>query len=503
MGDDIVTLVPVDGVLQIQDQLKDYIDRGNELEDMNLLDFLLDTYKGDMATAADSASRRPLSGRIPYYVGTGHGKKCQIIKGSDYETMPNFAGNWFPRNDVPEKRKLYCASMLALLSPWRDITDVTCPPGLTLQEAFDRMLQTSHPKIIKILDNIQNQHECFDSVKKKREEENQNVVEAGAFVEHAGSHELDEDEDVPKEIPGAIPEPTEAEINANIAREFSADDTLFADVAINIAMDKGIFDDDPIATVWRHIAEQATYEDMVQYSHLAKLMQAVTKGPQNADKCAEIEPRIGNGIISEDSNGFKMREDNGSLGEVEYLSVLNVEQLRAHDIVTNHLKAHLRGFNPRQMLINVMGQGGTGKSTLLNAITTTFEKLEVLHLLAKTAMSGVAASLIGGTTLHWFGALPVREIPQSDVWPNNSSKKTKDRRKANILPPLWLAIDEIGMCTHDLFTLLSQVAGMTRAQDSATDSTAPFGGLNILLMGDFHQFPPVGSSNSVLYCPPQ
>lgn len=136
-----------------------------------------------------------------------------------------------------------------------------------------------------------------------------------------------------------------------------------------------------------------------------------------------------------------------------------------------------------------MGQGGTGKSTLLNAITTTFNNLDAPQLLAKTAMSGVAASLIGGTTLHWFGGLPVRGIPQSDTYPDTASKLIQDRRNNNILPPLWLAIDEIGMCTHDQLTLLSQIAGKTRANDGSAKSTDPFGGLNILLMGDFHQFP--------------
>lgn len=44
---------------------------------------------------------------------------------------------------------------------------------------------------------------------------------------------------------------------------------------------------------------------------------------------------------------------------------------------------------------------------------------------------------------------------------------------------------------------------MTHAEKGATDLTVPFGGLNIILMGDFHQFLPVDSSTLALYCPPQ
>jgi hypothetical protein len=66
----------------------------------------------------------------------------------------------------------------------------------------------------------------------------------------------------------------------------------------------------------------------------------------------------------------------------------------------------------------------------------------------------------------------------------------------------WLAIDEMGMCTLDLLTLLSQVAGKVRMDDGKADVTIPFGGLNIILLGDFHQFPSVGAPNAALYCPP-
>ena len=58
------------------------------------------------------------------------------------------------------------------------------------------------------------------------------------------------------------------------------------------------------------------------------------------------------------------------------------------------------------------------------------------------------------------------------------------------------------MCTLDLVTLLSQVAGKVRADDGSTDSRTPFGGMNVILMGDFHQFPPVGAADAALYCLP-
>ena len=116
----------------------------------------------------------------------------------------------------------------------------------------------------------------------------------------------------------------------------------------------------------------------------------------------------------------------GPQTELAYTAHLNTEQLMSHNIVTNHLHTFLAGRRPRQLLMLVTGQGGTGKSTMLNAITETFGHLCSSHLLKKTALSRVAASLIGGTTMHWFAGLPVQKIPQSDIWPDNSGKTIRN-----------------------------------------------------------------------------
>jgi hypothetical protein len=65
--------------------------------------------------------------------------------------------------------------------------------------------------------------------------------------------------------------------------------------------------------------------------------------------------------------------------------------------------------------------------------------------------------------------------------------------------PSWLVIDESGMLTKDLLAHLSQVAGSVRTGNSRTNAMIALGGLNTILMGNFHQFPPVGQSDVVLY----
>jgi hypothetical protein len=237
---------------------------------------------------------------------------------------------------------------------------------------------------------------------------------------------------------------------------------------------------------------------MIEFQKLEKLVKSVTKDRVIPNKRDELNPSIHGGAtqLNIEPSVKLVSADTTILHDVD---VLNVEQQMAYSIIANHLAAHMAGRQPRQLLMMVIGQDGTGKSTLSNTITASFKHLDASHLLAKTALSGVAASLIGGITLHWFGGLPIQRTPQSDVWPDDSQKHIKAQRKNNILPPLWLAIDEMGMCTPDLLTLLSQVAGKVKVDDGKADATVPFGGLNVLIMGDFHQFPPVGGPHIALY----
>ena len=126
---------------------------------------------------------------------------------------------------------------------------------------------------------------------------------------------------------------------------------------------------------------------------------------------------------------------------------LNACQTMVHVIVTSHLQAHLSQQNPPQRLVIVHGQGGTGKSVLLNAISKTFDELGASALLAKTAMSGVAASIVGGRMLHSWAALPII-VPTSKKWVTHPSKQVKTRCQKNMENVLWLTIDEMSMLTH-------------------------------------------------------
>lgn len=130
------------------------------------------------------------------------------------------------------------------------------------------------------------------------------------------------------------------------------------------------------------------------------------------------------------------------------------------------------------------GAAGTGKTYLLNRFIA--RARENGKSIAVTATTGLAATHLGGTTIHaWSGIGVHDELPK-----RFADKLTKQRRqlleKADIL-----IIDEISML-HDF--RLDLVDAALRA--GRGKSSEPFGGMQVILCGDFFQLPPVNRAGS-------
>ena len=95
---------------------------------------------------------------------------------------------------------------------------------------------------------------------------------------------------------------------------------------------------------------------------------------------------------------------------------------------------------------------------LLNEISQLFADKGTSELLVKTATTGVAASIIGGSTLHSWAALPVK-MPHNDKWINQPGKEIKNRCKKNLGKVLWLIIDKMSMLTTPMLAHISQITG--------------------------------------------
>ncbi len=129
------------------------------------------------------------------------------------------------------------------------------------------------------------------------------------------------------------------------------------------------------------------------------------------------------------------------------------------------------------------GAAGTGKTYLLNHFISRARNDG--KNVAVTATTGLAATHLSGTTIHaWSGIGIYDELPKK-----YGQKLSKQRRelinKADIL-----IIDEISML-HDF-----RLDVVDEALRIARESSAPFGGIQVILCGDFFQLPPVNRRDS-------
>jgi ATP-dependent DNA helicase PIF1 len=157
--------------------------------------------------------------------------------------------------------------------------------------------------------------------------------------------------------------------------------------------------------------------------------------------------------------------------------ILTSEQLRFLNVVED-------GKN-----VFLTGPGGTGKSMLINLAVEnlTKEKKKV----AVTGSTGVAAVNVKGCTLHHLlGCGIINEALPAEALCDAAQKKGKRKGTRERLTRLdALIIDEVSMLSTALFYYADQLCRAARSRGSV-----PFGGLQLILCGDFLQLPPISQT---------
>lgn len=134
----------------------------------------------------------------------------------------------------------------------------------------------------------------------------------------------------------------------------------------------------------------------------------------------------------------------------------------------------------------VTGPGGCGKSLLVSVVISVFTKMG--KKVGVTSMTGQSANLIGGYTLHSFLGIRLGDM-EYDMLLRHIM--TNSRKRKNWADTDLLVVDEASMLDPVLFTKLNRIAKKIRHSDR------PFGGLQLMLAGDFYQLPVVNSDKFV------
>lgn len=158
----------------------------------------------------------------------------------------------------------------------------------------------------------------------------------------------------------------------------------------------------------------------------------------------------------------------------QHIDLDNPEFAKAYEIL-QHTDAN----------VFLTGKAGTGKSTFLRYICRHLHKKYVV-----LAPTGVAAVNVGGVTIHSFFQMPLRPVPPDDRDYSygairKSGRLSKNKRK--LISELELiVIDEVSMVRPDMIDFIDRTLRAVRGKRGV-----PFGGVQLLLVGDIFQLEPV------------
>ncbi len=138
------------------------------------------------------------------------------------------------------------------------------------------------------------------------------------------------------------------------------------------------------------------------------------------------------------------------------------------------------------------GEPGAGKTHVINQYIEWLRERGVEP--AVTASTGIAATHVGGMTIHsWSGIGVKKRLTDWDIENIQAREKTAKR----IYDAKILIIDEISMLDAD--TLESVDAVLRALRQPILQESRPFGGLQVVFVGDFFQLPPVSRGEAVRF----
>ena len=157
-------------------------------------------------------------------------------------------------------------------------------------------------------------------------------------------------------------------------------------------------------------------------------------------------------------------------------TTLSHKQLIAYNIIVDHYRHVLNNSQHSPLHMLIYGTAGTGKSYLIRSITQVLGTSCIL-----TGTTGMAAFNICGTTVHSALKLPIHRSNHKDLQGTSLQQlqlKLKDKH--------YIIIDEMSMIGQRMLAWIDK-----RLRQASGQLSKPFGGLSIILIGDFGQLPPV------------
>ena len=166
------------------------------------------------------------------------------------------------------------------------------------------------------------------------------------------------------------------------------------------------------------------------------------------------------------------------ISQEDVFSSCALEEVKAHN---REMNLAWRFVSNTNVSVFLTGKAGTGKTTFLRTLREQTPKRMVV-----LAPTGVAAINAQGQTIHSFFQLPFGPIVPGMTFKERGTYNKMSKEKKNLIKTLdLLVIDEISMVRCDVLDAVDQELRKYR------DRSKPFGGVQLLLIGDLQQLAPV------------
>ena len=411
--------------------------------------------------------------------------------------IPNFIGPALPKRHE-ELDDYYCSVMLTLFKPWRSGFDLK-RTSESWRESFIRYDFTKDQRKKMTFFNLR--YECYDARDEYSHVLKQRKAAAGIVIsKHGDIHSSDlngntmafddisidnqdakdgesgEADDMCLDSDGytygQLRHLQQTDCIANGA-SFDAPSSSTKNISL-----PAVIVDELSAARWRNILKIAKEQVATSRLEQRRKRSHDTAFPQPSKNTFEGVQIIDRTFLNRD---FVSRSPN-NICDKPYDTIahfaLNEDQQRAFLIVANHVLS----ASSEQLMMYLGGMAGTGKSRVLNATQAFFGSRNETHRILVLAPTGSTAALVRGWTYH--SALGIGTGVDSIDGPRNDVAALR-RLRTQLEGVTHIFIDEISMIScHELYAISSRLSQATNVHDK------PFGGLNVILAGDFAQLDP-------------
>lgn len=170
------------------------------------------------------------------------------------------------------------------------------------------------------------------------------------------------------------------------------------------------------------------------------------------------------------------------LGEAEVITMSEGKRTKLSDALDSDQQRVVDAVKSGRNVF-FTGPAGTGKSYVISRIAGSDPSI------ALTALTGIAAVNIGGKTLHSWGGIGLAQGTKESIYDEMAGGSKLNWKRCRVL-----VVDEVSMMSDDLLEKVDYVARRCR------DVAAPFGGIQVVFIGDFYQLPPVSKEAEAKYC---